>query len=352
MPKQELNPCPKVSVVLPMYNADAYVGQAIESILNQTLTNLELIIINDASTDDSLQIATKFAEEDARVHVVDLEQNSGIAQALNTGLSLARGEYVARMDADDISAPERLEKQLNFMDNNPECGVCGSWIKAFNETKETVAVCETKLDHDSIKAQLLFSCALMHPTVVFRKTILTDDSIYESDYIPAEDYRLWSVLASKTKLANVQEVLLDYRIHGDSTSQKESTKQKLQAQRVRANILKELDLVPTVAQTKIHNAISSWDKLTLLENEDEVNEWLETLINKNISTEYTSVESMQAKVDSIKNRMKIIDNSYVIYMLRTYIPAFRYFDQEKSLVFMQKTSMFLPKSLIKRILWR
>lgn len=352
MPKQELHPSPKVSVVLPMYNACEHVGQAIGSILNQTWTNLELIIINDASTDGSLQIATKFAEGDSRVKIVDLEQNGGIAQALNTGFSLARGEYVARMDADDISAPERLEKQLKFMDDNPECGVCGSWIKAFNETKKTVSVWETELDHDSIKAHLLFGCALMHPTVVFRKAILTSDSIYESDYIPAEDYRLWSILAFKTKLANVQEVLLDYRIHGDSTSQKESTKQKLQAQRVRANILKELDLVPTVDQMKIHNAISSWDKLTLLEHGDEVNEWLETLINKNISTGYTSVESMQAKVDSIKIQMKNIDNPYVIYMLRTYIPAFRYFDQEKSLVFMQKISMFLPKSFIKRILWR
>lgn len=333
-----------------MYNAEKYVGQAIESILNQIWTDFELIIINDASTDGSLTIATKYAEEDKRIKVIDFEQNSGIAKALNTAIGLARGEYVARMDADDISMPERLAKQLEFMDNHPECGVCGSWIRPFNEARKKFEVWETELEHDSIKAELLFGCALMHPTVVFRRTVLINDSTYESDYIPAEDYRLWSRMASETKLANIPEVLLKYRIHEDGISQKENKKQALQAQRVRRNILKELGLLPTVNQTKIHNAISNGDKVDLLENKDEVYEWLETLVDKNKSTGYTSIDSMQTKINSIKKWMENIDNSYVIYFLRTYIPAFRYVDQKKFLAVMQKTSLFLPKKFINKIL--
>lgn len=349
MLEKELNPSPKVSVLLPMYNAEKYVSQAIESILNQTWKNLELIILNDASTDGSLKIATKFAEEDSRVKLVDFKQNSGIAHALNLGLSLALGEYIARMDADDISVPERLEKQLQFMDNNPDCGICGSWIQTFSETREKTLVWETKLDHNSIKAQLIFNCPLAHPTVVFRKTALINDSPYETDYIPSEDYRLWSIVANKTKLSNIQEVLLYYRIHEDSTSQRESENQNLQSQRIRIYMLKKLGLVPTAAQIKIHGAICNWDKLYLLENKDETSKWLEILINNNKITGYTSIDSMQIKINFIKNRLKDVDSPYVIYLLRTYIPVFRYFNREKSLLTMHKISRLLPKKSIRKI---
>ncbi|GHU05641.1 hypothetical protein FACS1894205_5940 [Alphaproteobacteria bacterium] len=200
---------PKVSVLLPAYNAEKYIAEAIQSILDQTFTDFEFIIINDGSKDNTVKIIRQFV--DPRIIFIDNEQNSGLIAALNQGLDLARGEYIARMDADDISLPTRFAKQVAFMDANQDVGVLGSWVQWFGDDCG-----ERVLRRDSAVGffEVLRDCPVAHPTVMLRKSVFDKyDLRYDSDYVNCEDYELWSRAIYYTKIVNLPEILLKYRRH-------------------------------------------------------------------------------------------------------------------------------------------
>ena len=218
---------PKVSVVIPLYNAEKYVRSAVESILNQTFTDFELIIINDAATDSSRKIVGEI--KDSRIKIVDHIKNQGLVQSLNHGFSLTTGQYIARMDHDDISRPDRLEKQVRFLDEHPNISMVGTWFKYID--KDTVI--KSPPSSDEIRYFSLYNSPFGHPTVMIRKSSLPFTSgPYDSDYYMAEDYELWCRLIDSGETANIPEVLLDYRIHPQQLSA-QSTVQKKVADRVR-----------------------------------------------------------------------------------------------------------------------
>ncbi|SMN02237.1 Putative N-acetylgalactosaminyl-diphosphoundecaprenol glucuronosyltransferase [uncultured Candidatus Thioglobus sp.] len=202
---------PKISVIMPVYNGEKYLKEAINSILNQTFTDFEFIIINDGSTDNTGNIILSY--DDERIIYIKNQENLKISKTLNKGIELAKGEYIARMDADDICFPKRLEKQISFMQKNPKVDVCSSWLKIFGYRRRTWRLF---LTHDEIKAFLLFGPALIHPGVLGKRAFFTNLK-YRDKFAGAEDYELWVRGVDKYTYANIPQVLFKYRLHHSTT---------------------------------------------------------------------------------------------------------------------------------------
>lgn len=229
---------PKISVIMPLYNGEKYLKEAIDSILNQTYTDFELLLINDASKDDTERIVRSY--NDDRIVYIKNEINLGLINTLNKGLELAKGKFIARMDQDDISLPERFEKQIDILEKNPEIGVCGTWF-----TPLINGISGKTIQHpehsESIKISLLAYCALGHPTIMLRKKFISNLR-YDPDYQAAEDYEFWTRLSRIGKLYNIQESLLQYRFHETNMSVLEENTQSKNAKKIIGNQLKYIGL--------------------------------------------------------------------------------------------------------------
>ena len=223
---------PKVTVLLPVYNAQKYVAEAIESILDQTFTDFEFIIINDGSTDGSAQIIECY--KDPRIIFVNNPRNQGLVTVLNQGLDMAHGEYIARMDADDISLPNRLAQQVKFLDKHPKVGVLGTWFHIFGNIDRI----EKNLKHPMLK-DMIHGSPVGHPTVMFRKALFDKYQLrYDPAYKHAEDYELWTRVINHTQIANLQEVLLKYRWTGSNVSAVYEKEQLLVSEVIKQKIRK------------------------------------------------------------------------------------------------------------------
>jgi len=205
---------PKISVILPVYNAEKYIEEAIDSILGQTYSDFELIVLNDGSTDTSLEVIKKYCD-DAKVKIVSHE-NQGLIYTLNKGIVLAQGNYIARMDADDIAHPERFEKQLSLFEANPKLGVCSASTENFGaESGVTIR----SADNDMLKATLLFWPPFAHPAAMIKRSVLLEHNVrYREEFKHCEDYDLWSQLAPYCEFSNVTEVMLKYRVHPEQVT--------------------------------------------------------------------------------------------------------------------------------------
>ena len=209
---------PKVSFILPVYNAESYVEDAVNSILQQTYSNFELIIINDGSEDGSSVILNTLARMDDRIKLYE-RANRGLIYTLNEALSYCKGDFIARMDADDICSPLRLEKQLNYFYSHSNVDVLGSWVNVFGSQNTLYKYFEQDL---TIKESLVrgVGSGFAHPSVIFKKKIIEDlgVNLYDKKYKHAEDIALWMKLSKRYVFSNVQEVLLAYRIHENNVS--------------------------------------------------------------------------------------------------------------------------------------
>ena len=241
---------PKVTVLMPVYNGERFLRDAIDSILRQTFDDFELLIVNDGSTDGSRELIRSYADQ--RMRVVEHARNRGIVASLNTGIEHARGEYLARMDADDVSLPHRLDVQVAFMEAHPEVGVCGGWVRTIDEHE---AIWQAAEWHEQIKIDLLFNSVIFHPVAMMRTRLLTRNH-YDEDFLHVEDYRLWLTLVEQTQLHNLQNVLLLHRIHHGNIGAKYAELQKANADRCRAEQLQKLHIRPTPRQKEIHCAIA------------------------------------------------------------------------------------------------
>jgi len=223
---------------MPVYNAEKYLREAIDSVLRQTYSGFELIIIDDGSTDDSHKIV-RFYDDD-RIRIMINETNMGLSYTLNRGIESAIGEYIVRMDSDDISLPERIKKQVDFMDNHPKVGVCGTWIKYIGVSRRPwrSTVCKYPEKHRDIKSMSLFNSNFSHPSVIMRKSLLEKFQLrYDSEHYDAEDYGLWHKCGFCFSLANIPEVLLLYRVNSGSITNSVNNREFETVQRInRSNI--------------------------------------------------------------------------------------------------------------------
>lgn len=201
---------PLVSVLLPVYNAAPYVKEAIESIAGQTYRHLELIIIDDGSTDGSQHVIEQI--QDSRIRAYH-QANQGLSRTLNRAIQLARGDYLARQDADDWSLPKRLERQVHFLETHRDYGIVGTWAEIVSERKERSGTYSHPSEDHILKFELLFDNPFVHSSMMIRRAVVDCVGGYSTDHStkPAEDYELWSRVARDFKLANIPEVLQMYR---------------------------------------------------------------------------------------------------------------------------------------------
>lgn len=211
-----------VSVVMPVHNGMPYLKEAVLSILDQTLPAFELIVVDDGSTDATLQVLEELQRADPRIHIVR-QAKCGIVAALNRGVAEAKGEYVARMDADDIAMPNRLARQEEFLRGHPECVAVGSRTLSIDPDGIPICIEFRAIEHEAIDARHLKGiCSMAHPSVMFRKNAFLRVGCYRNGFVTAQDLDLWLRMAETGRLANLPEVLLKYRIRPGSHSAERS----------------------------------------------------------------------------------------------------------------------------------
>ena len=269
---------PLVSVVMSVCNGETYLHEAIDSIINQSFSDFEFVIINDGSSDKSLSIIQSYS--DKRIILVDNNGNKGLIYSLNKGIELSQGKYIARMDADDISLSNRFEKQIQFLESNSEIGVCGCDYIQFHETKETYFNAFKR--HDETLAWMLFNSSVIHPSLMIRTSVLKNQQpVFNSNFKHAEDYELWSRLLFICKFSAVNETLVKYRVHDGQVTQIHNSEQINSANAIREHILKRAGFSFSEKDLSIHCKIGSSQLLKSFEDLKNAEFWLNSLLLQN-----------------------------------------------------------------------
>ncbi len=250
---------PEVAILMPVYNGEKYLHEAIDSILSQTFGNFVFIIIDDGSTDKTVEIIKSY--NDNRIKLLLNEKHMGISYSLNKGILSSNTKYIARMDCDDISLPNRIKEQVNFMNENLDIGVCGTYVEIFGFNKNRIQ--KFPLKNKDIKFKLLSDNPLNHPTVIMRRNVLNENGLlYNVNYDGAEDYDLWERLSVFTKLENLPKVLLKYREHANQISrmspvQKEKIDEIQRRQYLRIGVEKN-DFSQLLKANKHYKIYNNW----------------------------------------------------------------------------------------------
>jgi len=263
-----MNSQPLVTVILPCYNAQLYVEEAVRSIIKQSYTNLEIIAIDDCSTDDTAKILVSLANEDSRIQFIQNEINLKLVATLNLGIELSTGKYIARMDADDIAHPDRLKYQIEVMERDSSIVICGAALISFtkdgNEAKRYFS-----LKNDEIKADALFNSPFVHPCVVLRKKTLTDFKLnFDENFEYAEDYHLWQRMLIHGKGINLPRFLLKYRILDTSQTARSNKNEMKRFETISAIQqigLSQIDFISDEKEIKLQYLLSLSDKIAKID---------------------------------------------------------------------------------------
>ncbi len=277
---------PKISIILPVYNGEKYLEKAIDSIIYQSYKNWELIIINDGSTDKTEQIIYKYANNRIKYH--KNKTNLGLIATLNKAIDLCTGEYIARMDADDISDNKRLKKQVDFLDNHPDVSLCGTNATLIDGDENKKGNIINFSSNDYLQINLLFTVPFVHPSVMIRSSLLKELK-YREEYKHIEDFDLWCRIAVKSKLHNLPQKLLKYRWHTANISIINYEEQEILKKEILKRQLKSiLDLNCTDDELFLHQI--SFAKKEINDNKftnfGELSEWFKKLLNANANQKY------------------------------------------------------------------
>jgi glycosyltransferase involved in cell wall biosynthesis len=249
---------PKVTVVIPVYNREKYIAAAVEGILAQTFSNFELLVIDDGSTDNSVDIVRSYS--DPRLRLVCNETNLGVPKTRNRGIELAQGEYLAFLDSDDWAYPERLAKQVAFLDSHPDYAAVGAWVVWMDEEGRTLKRIKRKaLLPDEIAAQRLFQSGIENSASMARTAVLREYG-HQEDYELSEDFDLWARIAAKYKLATLPEVLVRRRIHSGQITQEKAHRVKDRRLAIYADQLHALGVAFTDIDLERHFLLRSMRK--------------------------------------------------------------------------------------------
>lgn len=281
---------PDVSVVMPVFNGAEYIREAIESLLGQTMTNFELIVVNDGSTDDSAAIVASY--NDPRIRLIDRAVNLGLTITRNEGVSAARGEFIAMLDCDDVALPARLEKQLAYMQHHPECGLLGSWFYLIDQNGQVEREQRVVFESAQIPVNLLFHNVFGQSTVMLRRSLLPEGP-YREEFPPAEDYDLWVRLADRHSVANLPETLVKYRIHPGGVSWKKAETAEKSVKKILRSQLENLGLVVSDADMETHRCIGRHESATLRDDFEKVDQWF---LRISVANKKTKIYS-QAELD-------------------------------------------------------
>jgi glycosyltransferase involved in cell wall biosynthesis len=272
---------PLVSVVIPAFNAEKYIVECMESICRQTYPFLELLVIDDASTDGTCEILKQI--HDPRISIIRNPINRGLAASVNQAIRIAKGNYIARMDADDIALPSRIEKQVHFLETRPEVSIVGTAMKSIGYGS---FIHRFPLSHDACKAQLLFNVCFGHPTVMIRKNVFDSPENFYLEELQqySEEYELWCRLVNRFRFANLPEVLLHYRTFPPSLKSEAEQKRKINSFAIRQNFIRQELGVPASSVFELHDQAANVLKVSTQEEVNKTIEWLMYLKMRNQET--------------------------------------------------------------------
>jgi glycosyltransferase involved in cell wall biosynthesis len=226
---------PRVTVLLPVFNGARYLKGALGSVIAQSYKDFELLVIDDGSTDQTPAIVTSF--HDMRIKYLRHNKNEGLIASLNEGIALSEGEYIARMDADDICDPRRLSLQTEFLDHNPDVGVVGTAVRLMDDNGRPGLAYVFPEEHEAILWAMAFLCPIAHPSVMMRRGLVSESGGYSRAVLHAEDYDLWERLSTKTRMANLPLKLLNLRKHEASVTSREAKRHNETARAVSARCM-------------------------------------------------------------------------------------------------------------------
>lgn len=268
---------PLVSVIMPVYNAQEYLREAIDNILSQTYSEFECIIVNDGSTDASAEIIRSF--RDPRIIVMNNEKNLGLVATMTGGLARARGAYIIRADADDGSLPKRIETQVRYMETHPDIGIVSSWMRTIGTPNGYLMKSFT--EPEEICANLLFNTTIAQPAACIRASLFKEGLAYDPAFKDgAEDYDLWTRASEVTRIACLPNALVQYRIHATNVSTVRAEANRANTRAIRLRQLARLGLIPTEEELMLHSSISCpHDDLPLFLADQE--RWFKKIITAN-----------------------------------------------------------------------
>lgn len=286
---------PLVTILMPVHNGADFLAEAIDSMLCQSLRDFEFLIVDDASTDSSASIVQNYREP--RIRLIQSRERLKLSGALNLGLDQAQGRYIARMDADDISLPKRLERQVQFLENNSDIGLCGSWIRYFGAS---TALLERPVNPDEIRAFTLLDTPFAHPSVMLRRDLVERHQLrFDGSYFPTEDFELWVRILRHTQAANLPEVLLHYRVHGKSLTGSDWSAMDEQAVRIIRAQLLLLGIDPTPDELRFHRQLAMGRLTMTLPLLDQAEAWLSRLLATNHKTQFLLHKALESLLSDL-----------------------------------------------------
>jgi glycosyltransferase involved in cell wall biosynthesis len=286
-----------VSVIIPFFDAASYLDEALDSIACQTYRDIEILAIDDGSTDGSRAIVERFADRDSRFRLLANNYDKGIVGALNTGLDHARGTYVARMDADDVAVQNRLAAQVKFLETQPEIGLCGTFVRTFGATTPTTWALPT--DHADIKATMLFHGAIAHPSVMLRRATFERANLrYDQDFLFAEDLELWERASQTIAFANVPRILMRYRVNSAGVTAVHRGVQLSRTEQILRRAVARLGVEPTAEEWQLHLDIANHHVILGEERVATARRWFDRMIEANSRSRTYDRNSLQKLLDS------------------------------------------------------
>lgn len=293
---------PQTTILIPTYNCGKFISQTIKSILEQKYNDYELLIIDDGSTDDTEEIVAQFV--DKRILYQKNEKNIGIVRTLNKGIQLSSGDYIARMDADDVMLGNRLNEQINFLESNKDYGMVGGWYRITNEKGELLDSLYTEQNHEDIKLGLIFRNQFAHPAVTMR-TDIAKKLKYKQSFIYTEDYDLWCRIAQCTKVANLPDFYLSYRWYENNTCNKKQKELKSTVVKLLSRELDRYGINHSIEELMIHAAICFGYRKRFFHSTEKIqqlNKWLDKVLSA------PAVKLIHNHIGILKFRHNLISN--------------------------------------------
>jgi glycosyltransferase involved in cell wall biosynthesis len=241
---------PLVSIVIPVHNGEEYIKEAIDSCLNQTYKNIEIIVVDDKSTDNTLKILKEYRD---KITVISVEKQNGLGNVINIGIRASKGQYIARMDADDVMYPSRIEKQVEYMQEHPKCVAVGGQIDIIDENGKVIDYRKYAIEDKDIKRNRFLHQPFAHPAVMLRKSTLEEVGLYPENMWKVEDVQLFFLLSQKGEFHNVEDTVLKYRVTFKTESQSKMLDHFKKTNEIRKWAVKELGIKPTFREYIIWN---------------------------------------------------------------------------------------------------
>lgn len=239
---------PLVSIVIPVHNGEKYITEALDSCINQTYSTLEIIVVDDESTDNTLDILKEYEKKDNRIQVISVSKQNGLGNVINIGIRQSKGKYIARLDADDVMYPTRLEKQIEYLEGNQDCVAVGGQIDIIDAESKVTGHREYAIEDRDIKRNMFLFMPFAHPAVMLRKSSVEEVGLYPENVWKVEDVKFFFLLSQKGTYHNLPDTVLKYRMTFNTESQSKMVDHFKKTNEVRKWAIQELGIKPTVGQ--------------------------------------------------------------------------------------------------------